>query len=144
MTNLSRRALLTLGAGAVAVVVLGAMTYAPRRTAHAASFEHQYMTVSEMEQGGGLIVDIRTPPEWVDTGVIDGAALVTFNDPDSFLARIGPQIADGRDIYLICRSGNRTQRAADLLSGMIDNRIVSVAGGMKEQIKQGYQPVPAR
>ena len=71
-------------------------------------FEHKVMTVDEMKAAGALIVDIRTPPEWYQTGVIEGAKLVTFQDPLSFLGAIKDEIADGRDIVLVCRSGNRT------------------------------------
>lgn len=41
-------------------------------------FEAQAMTVDEMRANGGLIVDIRTPEEWAEEGVIAGARLVTF------------------------------------------------------------------
>ncbi len=107
-----------------------------------AGYEHKAMTVDEMRAAGGLIVDIRTPPEWAETGVIEGAELVTFANADSFLARIGPEIADGRDLILICRSGNRTAAAARALDGKIPNRIVSVDGGMRKVIASGYQTVP--
>lgn len=128
-----------LGIGTVALVGVVGVGYA--LTSGPASFEHRFMTVDEMKATGGLIVDIRTPPEWADTGVIEGAELVTFKDPASFLAQIGPQIADGRDLILVCRSGNRTSAAARAIEGKIPNRIISVDGGMSRVIGTGYQTV---
>jgi rhodanese-related sulfurtransferase len=107
----------------------------------AQKFEHKFMSVEEMRANGGLIVDIRTPAEWVETGVIEGARLLPFQDPQSFLAEVGPDIADGRDLILVCRSGNRTAIAGRYLMGLIPNRIISVDGGMILLTRFGYQPV---
>lgn len=131
-----------LGLGAVALIGIAGVGYATTSGSGSAGFEHSYLSVEQMKGTGGLIVDIRTPPEWVETGVIDGAALVTFNDPASFLAKVGPALADGRDLILICRSGNRTNAAARALQGKIANRIVSIDGGMRKVIASGYQTVP--
>lgn len=105
-------------------------------------YEHRVMSVDEIRASGALLVDIRTAPEWYQTGVIEGAKLVTFQDPQSFVAEIEDEIADGRDVVLICRSGTRTQTAGMHLARMIDNRVISAAGGMIEIVaRQGYQPV---
>ena len=105
-------------------------------------FEHKVMSVDEMKTSGALVVDIRTPPEWYQTGVIEGAKLVTFQDPQTFVAQIKDDIADGRDVVLVCRSGSRTQAAGMYLAQMIDNKVISAAGGMIEIVgRQGYQPV---
>jgi len=139
MSNISKRSF--LGIGIAAIAGAAGIGYAMTNSG-GAGFEQRFMTVEEMRETGGLIVDIRTPPEWVETGVIDGARLVTFNDPASFLAQVGPDIADGRDLVLICRSGNRTSAAARALEGKIPNRIVSVDGGMRKVIGDGYKTVP--
>ena len=109
--------------------------------AQAQNFDHKFMTVEEMKASGGLIVDIRTPPEWYQSGVIEGARLVPFQDPQSFIAEIKDEIADGRDLLLVCRSGNRTAIAGQYLMKMIPNKIVSIAGGMIQVVGAGYQPV---
>jgi rhodanese-related sulfurtransferase len=109
----------------------------------AAGYEHKAMSVDEMHASGGLIVDIRMPMEWAQTGVIEGAVLQTFDEPLRFLDAIATEIADGRDLILVCRSGMRTQAAGQYLSQLLDNRVISVAGGMIELIEQGYSPVPA-
>lgn len=139
MSNFNKRQV--LGFGLVGLVAAAGAGYA-LTSGGAAGFDHTFLTVDQMKDTGGLIVDIRTPPEWVQTGVIEGAELVTFDDPDRFLAAIGPEIADGRDLILVCRSGNRTAQAARLIADRIPNRIVSIDGGMKKVIASGYQPVP--
>ena len=140
MTTVTRRNSLILGLGAIvgAAGVGYAMTRGP------AGYAHEFMTVGQMQASGGLVVDIRTPQEWRDTGVIDGARLVTFRDPKSFLAELGPELADGRDLILVCRSGNRTRAAASALAGTMPNRIVSIDGGMKRVISDGYRTVAPR
>lgn len=139
MADQSKRKFLIFGGAAVLAAGFGALN----ARQGPAGFEERGMTVAQMKETGGLIVDIRTPPEWAETGVIEGAELVTFDDPESFMAKVGPEIADGRDLILICRSGNRTRRAAQMLAGRIPNKIISVRGGMSAQIKSGYQTVAA-
>jgi rhodanese-related sulfurtransferase len=143
MNRQTKRQFLMMGLGAVAfggaaVAVMAMSGGAPD------GWEHRVMAVDEMTANTALLVDIRTPPEWVQTGVIDGATLITFDfdKPDTFLPQIAAEIADGRDLVLICRSGNRTQLAAEFLAKQIDNRIVSIEGGIKKVIASGYRPVP--
>jgi rhodanese-related sulfurtransferase len=88
-----------------------------------------------------LLVDIRTPEEWRDTGVIEGALLVTYSDVDSFLAAIAPHREEGQKIALICRSGNRSSRAARRIAARVDAPVMDVAGGMIRIVREGYAPV---
>lgn len=90
-----------------------------------------------------LLVDIRTPKEWRDTGVIEGALLVTYSDADSFLTSIAPHLEEGQKIALVCRSGNRTSQAARQIAAKTDREIIDVAGGMIRIVREGYAPVPA-
>ncbi len=142
MSEMNRRHLVIAGLGALALGGVGATVMAKSSTA--AGWEHRSMPVSDMTADGGLLVDIRTPPEWVETGVIEGARLIEFDfdRPTTFLPQIAAEIADGRDLVLICRSGNRTQVVADFLARQIPNRIVSIEGGIKKVIAAGYQTVP--
>jgi rhodanese-related sulfurtransferase len=143
MSEVNRRHLIFSGAGALVLGGVGAMLMA-RSSKAAGGWEHRFLSVSEMTANGALLVDIRTPPEWTDTGVIEGAELIEFdfNKPDTFLPQIVAEIADGRDLVLICNSGNRTQVVADFLARQIPNRIVSVEGGIRKVMAAGYQTVP--
>ncbi|MGR3364929.1 MAG: rhodanese-like domain-containing protein [Maritimibacter harenae] len=140
MTQHSRRAVLIGGGAAFLALGAGVGLVAAGRDP---GFEQTFLTVDEMKATGGLIVDIRTPPEWAETGVIDDAVLLTFTGPDRFLDQLAPALADGRDLILVCRSGNRTRAAAQAIQGRIPNRIVSIEGGMKRVIASGYRTVPA-
>ncbi|WP_022704117.1 rhodanese-like domain-containing protein [Pseudorhodobacter ferrugineus] len=88
-----------------------------------------------------LLVDIRTPEEWKQSGVVDGALLVTYSTPEAFLQVVGPKLKPGQRIGLICRSGNRTSRAARQLAPLFKGAIVDVQGGMNRVLGQGYRPV---
>lgn len=92
----------------------------------------------ELERAPVLLVDIRQPHEWVETGVLPGARLIPFDDPQSFLAALAPHLQENQPLVLICRSGNRTGRAGMILSQMIDNTVVSVEGGMLRLFAEGY------
>ena len=94
-----------------------------------------------MKADKALIVDVRTAPEWRDTGVIEGAKLVTFTDPQGFLAEIKDALAPGQDLILVCHSGRRSGAAAGQLAGLIPNRIISIDGGMSRVISTGYRTV---
>ena len=88
-----------------------------------------------------LLVDIRSPEEWKETGVIDGAFLVTYKSPESFLKIVAPKLADGQRLALICRSGNRTSRASRQIADLVDFPVVDVQGGMLRVLREGYRPV---
>ncbi len=91
-----------------------------------------------------LVVDIRRPEEWVQTGVVEGAVLVTYTDAESFVARIAPMLEPGQSVALICRSGNRTSRAAREIAAKLDNPVIDIAGGMLRVTAEGYSPLPPR
>lgn len=88
-----------------------------------------------------LLVDIRTPQEWMQTGVIEGALLVPYQGADSFLAAVTPHLKEGQRLALICRTGNRTSRAARQIAGKVEAPVVDVAGGMVRVLGEGYKPV---
>lgn len=90
-----------------------------------------------------LLVDIRTPGEWRQTGIVEGALLVTYSNAESFVKAIKPHLKPDQTLALICRSGNRTSRAARQISGMIENPVMDVAGGMLRIVREGYTPVPS-
>lgn len=144
MSTMTRRAVLALGAGAV---VAGAVGYAVMAKGPEArpGFEHVFMTGDEIAASDALVVDIRTPPEWAQTGVIEGAELIEFDfdHPNTFLPKIAADLADGGDLILYCRSGNRSQVVGEFLAKQIPNRIISIEGGIKKVIANGYRPVRA-
>ena len=97
------------------------------------------------EDDSTLLVDIRRPEEWKQTGVVEGALLVTYENAESFLKAVRPHLKDGQSLSLICRSGNRTSRAAQQLAAAAPElEIIDVAGGMLRVMREGYQTVRPR
>ena len=104
-----------------------------------------------MREEGGLLVDVRTPPEWsfvgqVDaTGIAGGAGdpvLLPWQDYPSM--QVNPAFADqleaeldrrglGRDVPLafLCRSGVRSLAAANAMAGRGYGRAYNIAGGFE-------------
>lgn len=87
-----------------------------------------------VQSGEMTLVDIRTPREWAETGIPEGAATADFNAlPDaSFVARI-ERVLDGdrtKPLALICARGGRSSRAWALLEEAGFTRVYDVHEGM--------------
>lgn len=70
---------------------------------------------------GIAVVDVRTVGEWRQTGVVGGSQLITLvdesgqADPAAWLGALDKVVPPGQPVALICRSGNRSGKAALLL-----------------------------
>lgn len=85
---------------------------------------------AELAAADVLLVDIRTPGEWQHDGVLPQAVLVEYTGDDArFRADLAPHL-DGRPVALLCRSGNRTARAAAALAPTLDVPVYDLAGGL--------------
>jgi rhodanese-related sulfurtransferase len=86
----------------------------------------------EAAKAGKLIlVDIRTPEEWTDTGVPEGAIKLDMTG-SAFEVRLAALKLDhpGKPIALICRTGNRTSTLQKKLAGRGWTNLVDVRGGL--------------
>ena len=86
------------------------------------------ITVSEAEQAfsnGAFLLDVRTQEEW-ESGHIDGAVLIPLDQLESRVE----ELPTDQDILIICRSGNRSGQARDLLRGVGLSRTTSISGGI--------------
>ena len=96
-------------------------------------------------ESGIKVVDIRTPPEWSETGVVKGAILITFfdeqgrYDAQAFLQKLDRYVAKGEPFAIVCRTGSRTKVVADFLSKQ-GYEVTNLKGGMKLLLSQGYAP----
>lgn len=107
-----------------------------------AKIEHVNVTpdnIKNYEQ----IVDIRTPMEWRQTGVIKGAQLITFDpyNKDGFLQELSKKFDLKKPIAIICRSGSRSYNAASMIDSEEIN-IINLNGGMGSLIRQGFKTEP--
>ncbi len=95
------------------------------------------LTVYQAQEAGAVIVDIRGPGEWKQSGVLNGARLITFDNLDRFLAALRPHVKAGKPVALICASGMRTAQAKRLLAGKLDVPVVDIKGGMMGALRAG-------
>ena len=123
----SRRVFLT---GAIAAVAAGfALNATPVQAGEAT------MTPPEAHMaavaGDIILVDIRTPPEWAETGIGEGAIALDMtqkNFVDS-LVKLRNAFPD-KPIAVICRTGNRSGYVFDALNKQGFPGLVNVPEGM--------------
>ena len=84
----------------------------------------------------GLLLDVRTDRE-VAMGHIRGAAQIDFyrNDFREELAKLDPNVP----VYVYCRGGNRSGKAAKMMKSMGFKTVYNLEGGMGAWVRQ--QPV---
>ncbi len=86
---------------------------------------------ARQKAGQSILVDIRRPEEWEDTGVPEGAIKLDMTSP-AFEARLAALRAEnpGKQIDLICRTANRTRDVQQALMRRGWRDIVNVRGGL--------------
>jgi len=72
-----------------------------------------------------IVIDVREPMETMH-GTVEGAWLVPLGQ----LETVVDEIDDDANVYLICRSGNRSGIAAEILLGAGKRDAKNVLGGM--------------
>lgn len=107
-------------------------------------------TLARLAADGVPVIDIRTRPEWQETGIVPGSRLLTFfdergrADPPAWLARLREAAPAERPVILICRSGNRTRAAAQFLTQQAGYRTVyHVRDGIRGWLRDGRTTAPA-
>ena len=90
----------------------------------------------EAAKAGKLtLIDIRTPPEWKQTGVPQGATLINMIHPQGaagFLNEVLAKVGGDRTapIALICRTGNRTTQVLRFLQAQGFTHVSHIPEGM--------------
>jgi len=98
---------------------------------------------------GVPVIDIRTPGEWKDSGVIAGSRLLTYFDeagnanPPQWLEKAKAIAGPEQPVILICRSGKRTGAATQFLSEQARYKTVyNVSKGLNAWLAEGRPLVP--
>ncbi len=94
--------------------------------------------LEKMKREGVPLIDIRTPSEWRETGIIEGSHTIMFFDRSgrydlkSFLQSLSSLGIDkNRPFVLICRSANRTKIVGNFLSDKMGYKYVyELEGGI--------------
>lgn len=81
------------------------------------------------------LIDIRTPPEWKETGIAKGARLLNMQHPQGapgFTNALLEQVNGDKNapIALICRTGNRTTQVQRYLQSVGFTQVYNVKEGM--------------
>ncbi len=90
-------------------------------TAHAEPGLATSTDLDRLMAAGVPVVDVRTRGEWVETGIIEGAHLLTFFDAEGqynwhgWLANLKEIAGPGEPVVLMCHSGNRSAIIAQAL-----------------------------
>lgn len=99
-----------------------------------------------LDGGKAVLIDVREPGEWADTGVAAPAVLLSLSDLQGSRENWKPflEANAGKDLLLYCRSGNRSGVAARLLAK--EGWTVFNAGAFKDWSAAGLpvRKVPAK
>lgn len=85
--------------------------------------------ITELSQNDikkGILIDVRTPEEF-KAGHIDNAQNINWFD-ENFSAQIN-DIAKDETIYLYCKKGGRSAKAANLLDSLGYKSVIDLTGG---------------
>ena len=99
---------------------------------------------------GMKIIDIRTPAEWKETGIVKDSYTIMFFDEqgdfnlENFLRQVNMAVKKDEQFALICRVGSRTGMVAEFLSEKLGYKVINLKGGIMKMIHEGYKTVPYR
>ncbi len=98
---------------------------------------------------GATLIDIRTEPEWRQTGIVpDSHLLMLFDeqrrvvDPDGWIKKVKQLVPLDKPVILICRVGNRTVPATQFLVRSGYKKVYNVTGGIVPWVKAGLPMEP--
>lgn len=107
-------------------------------------------TLAKLAASGVPVIDIRTRPEWEESGIVPGSHLLTFfdergkADPGLWLERAKAVAKPGDPVIVICRSGNRTKALSKFLSQQAGyKKVYNVSDGIRAWAKEGRPLVSA-
>jgi len=90
------------------------------------------------------VIDIRTPPEWEQTGIVPTSKKLMFFDErggynvQSWIAQFEKIVKDkNQPFVLVCRSGNRTGQVGNFLAKELKfKNVYHLQNGIKSWIKE--------
>jgi len=112
-----------------------------------AEYKSEYLS-DKILQSHIPIVDIRTPQEWQETGILKGAVPIMFFDSrgnynaKKFLQELNQKIDTKKPFAIICRTGSRTSMVGPWLSKELGYNVLNLKGGMMYALhKLNIKPV---
>ena len=113
------------------VVFAGALAFAGSAAAQSLPSVTVQEAQARLAAGQSVLIDIRTPEEWAETGVPRGAVRLDMTAND-FVPRLDQlrKANPGKSLDLICRTANRSSFAQGRLAAMGFKEVVNVRGGV--------------
>lgn len=118
--------------------------------AHAAVTDIDNAELARLMASGVPVIDIRTAPEWQQSGIVPGSHLLTFfdergqADPGAWLAAARNVAKANEPVIVICRTGNRTKAVSRFLSEQAGYATVyNVRSGIVAWAREGRALAPA-
>jgi len=105
-----------------------------------ADLKNEYISKAFM-QSNTPVIDIRTPVEWRETGLLKGAIPIVFfhsdgkYDANAFLKELNAKVDTKKPFALICHTGNRTSIVTSWLSKELHYTVINLKGGMEYATK---------
>lgn len=90
---------------------------------------------SMLEEGDPLLLDVRTRGEYAAQHV-PGSLLIPLNELSSRLEEIADH--KGRDVLVICRSGNRSRAASQILVDAGFTSVYNIDRGIIGWVQEGF------
>ncbi len=100
-----------------------------------AELKHEYLS-QKLIDSKIPIVDIRTPGEWKETGIVKNSIPIMFfneqgaYDVNAFLTELNAKVDTKKPFALICRTGSRTAMIGDFLSKELHYKVTNVKDGI--------------
>lgn len=88
------------------------------------------------------IIDIRTPAEWVHTGIVKDSIPIMFFDErgnynlETFLSELNKHIKPAERFALICNTGSRTKILGTHLGQQMGYNVIDLAGGIQYAMRK--------
>lgn len=95
---------------------------------------------------GLKVIDIRTPAEWKETGIVkDSYTLMFFDekgqyDVMKFIKSLDRIVKKDEKFALVCRTGSRTGMVSEFLAKDLGYNVIDLQGGLVKLVKEGYKP----
>ena len=112
-----------------------------------AAMQERYVD-NKLLASGMKIIDVRTPGEWKETGLLKGSIPIMFFDErggynvELFMSQLKKHIKGKEQFALICRSGSRSRVVGDFLSRQYGYDVINLQGGIKDAIGRQMPIIP--
>lgn len=123
-----------IGLSVIAIIVAAALIFQPNTDRVPATITVQQ--ASEQFANGAFLLDVREPSEWNEAHV-EGAVLIPLGELSTRVS----EIPTDQDVLIICRSGNRSAQARDILRAAGLPRTTSINGGINAWMSAGLPVV---